>query len=242
MNICKNCNEPINGNYCSNCGQSAEIKKINRQYIFTEIADVLLVNRGMFDTIKNLLIKPGISIRHYITEDRRRFVKPISFVVVTSLIYTIVNYFFSLDIENFVSQFGENNQASVDIAKWALENSGYVNLFVGLFMAFGIKLFFRKDGYNLSEIYVLICYVFGLTSLFDAVGAIFQAVTHLNLLNFLFVSESIFITWAVGQFFHEKKATSYIKAFLSYFCGLLILIFLSALVGIMIAIMAQWLQ
>jgi len=239
MNICKNCNEPINGNYCANCGQSAEIKKINRRYIFTEIADVLLVNREMFGTVKNLLIKPGISIRRYITEDRSRFVRPISFVVVTSLIYTIVNYFFPLGLENFVSQFGDNNQASVDITKWAQENSGYTNLFVGLFMAFGIKLFFRKAGYNLSEIYVLICYVFGLTTLFDAVGSIFQAITHLNLFNFLFVTESIYITWAVGQFFHEKKVASYIKAFLSFFFGLLILSFLSALVGIMIGIMIK---
>jgi len=236
MNTCKNCNESINGNYCSNCGQSAEIKKINRRYIFTEIADVLFVNRGMFDTIKNLLIKPGISIRRYITGDRSRFVRPISFVVVTSLIYTIANYFFPLGLENFVSQFGENDQSSVDITKWAQENSGYTNLFIGLFMAFGIKLFFRKAGYNLSEIYVLICYVFGLTTLFDALGLIFQAITHLNLFNFLFATELIYITWAVGQFFHEKKVASYMKAFLSLFFGFLILSFLLVLVGIMIAI------
>ena len=237
MNSCKNCKEPIYGNYCSNCGQSAEIKKINARYILNEIADVLFVNRGMFDTIKDLLIKPGISIRSYITEDRSRFVRPISFVVVTSLIYTIIHYFFPLGLEDLVSQFGENNQVSVDVTKWAQENSGYTNLFVGLFMAFGIKLFFRKAGYNLSEIYVLICYVFGLTTLFDAVGSIFQAITHWNLFNFLFITESIYITWAVGQFFDGKKVASYIKAFLSFFLGLLILSFLSALVGIILGVM-----
>ncbi|MDR1203411.1 MAG: DUF3667 domain-containing protein [Tannerellaceae bacterium] len=246
MNTCKNCKEPSNGNYCSNCGQPTKIKKINRRYIFNEIANVLFVNRGMFYTIKNLLTNPGISIRHYITEDRSRFVKPISFIVVTSLIYTIVNYFFPLGVENYVSQFGsmpdnleETNQTVLDITTWTQKNSGYTNLFIGLFMALGIKLFFRKAGYNVPEIYVLLCYVFGLTTLVDAVGSIFQAITHLNLLILLFVTETIYITWAVGQFFNEKKVTSYIKALLSFFFGMLILSFLLGLVGVMTGIVIK---
>jgi len=43
MNSCKNCNEPINGNYCSNCGQPAKLKRIDGRYIVYEIRDTLLL-------------------------------------------------------------------------------------------------------------------------------------------------------------------------------------------------------
>jgi hypothetical protein len=214
--------------------------------MYNEIANVLFVNRGMFYTIKNLLTNPGISVRHYITEDRSRFVRPISFIVVTSLIYTIVTYFFPSGVEDYVSQFSSTedglekmNQVLLDITKWTQEYSGYTNLFIGFFMAFGIKLFFRKAGYNLSEIYVLLCYVFGLTTLVDAAGSIFQAIIHLNLISILFVVETIYITWAVGQFFNEKKITSYSKALLSFLFGFTLLSLLLAFVAIMIGIVLK---
>ncbi|WP_291528190.1 DUF3667 domain-containing protein [Bacteroides sp. UBA939] len=236
MNTCKNCNEPVNENHGSNHGQPTEIEKINRRYILNEIADVLFVNSGMFYTIKSLLTNPGTSIRRYITEDRSRLIRPISFIVVTSLIYTIISYFFPLDVENYVTSYGdisngqkEMNRTILAITKWTQENTGYTNLLIGFFMAFGVKVCFRKAGYNLSEIYVLLCYVFGLTTLIDTASLIFQAATHLNLMNFLLVIDMVYITWATGQFFNEKKAASYIKALLSFILGFIILTFLMTL-------------
>jgi hypothetical protein len=35
---------------------------------------------------------------------------------------------------------------------------------------------------------------------------------------------AIYLTWAVGQFFGKKKVLSYIKAFLSYFLGMFMLL------------------
>ena len=88
---CKNCNAKIDQNYCPNCGQAAKVKRIDGQYIIHEIEHVLHFDRGILFTIKELFIKPGESVRNFILENRFRLVKPIVFIIVTSLIYTIIN-------------------------------------------------------------------------------------------------------------------------------------------------------
>ena len=238
MNSCKNCNEPIIGNYCSNCGRPAKLKRIDGHYIIREIADVFNADRGFFYTVKRMLINPGDSVRYYITEDRSRYVKPVTFVILTSLIYTLVNHFFPIGIEDWVKQVDEMDIAIL-IVEWTQKNSGYTTLFIGFFMAFGVKLFFRKAGYNLFEIFILLCYVFGMTSLFESVAAIIQAVTRVNLLTALFIFDPIYIAWAVGQFFDRKKATSYIKALLSYAFGFCMLTLIMAFVVVIYMIIKQ---
>ena len=181
-----------------------------------------------------MLISPGKSVRQYITEDRSQYVKPISFVIITALIYTFVNHFFPLHMEDYAPPANETvtNMRNF-IFHWIQENSGYTHLVVGLFMAFGVKVFFRKAGFNLFEIYVLLCYVFGMLSLFRTVVNIIQLVIPLNMLQVIIFINITYTTWVVGQFFNGKKVSSYIKALLSYVFGLFMLTF-SASVGMII--------
>ena len=229
MENCKYCNEPVGGNYCANCGQPVKLKKIDRGYIIHEIADVFNVNNKMFFTIKSLFANPGKSVKHYIAEDRSPFVRPISFIFINSLIFTLIHYFFPVNINDYMSmvQVEEMDVAELDVAqsfsKWIFENTGYITLFTGLFTAFWVRIFFRKAGYNLYEIFTLLCFVCGLLLLLEAFLVFLQAVTPWRLLQIMYVVDPLFITWAVGQFFDSRKAMSYVKALLSYLFGFLIL-------------------
>ena len=233
MNSCKNCNEPIHGNYCSNCGQPAKLKRIDRHYIVHEIGDFLFANKGMIYTVKKVLISPGDSVRRFIAEDRHRFIKPITFLFITSLIYALVNHFFNIVAEDYYQQSDVFEDSTISlIFNWMLiEYPGYSGIITGLFMAFWIKIFFRKAGYNLFEIFVLLCFVTGITTLFISVVAVVQGVTHLKLLQISSYILVIYFVWAIGQFFDKKKASSYIKVFLSYMLGSLILGILIGVVG-----------
>ena len=83
-------------------------------------------------------------------------------------------------------------------------------------MAFWVKLLFRKYPYNLFEIFVLFCYISGITTLISSVIFIIQGLTHYNLIIFSFLITIIYTTWAIGQFFDKRKVGSYIKAFFSF--------------------------
>ena len=89
MNVCKKCKSEFQGNYCNNCGHPQKIERINGRYILSEIGSVLNFQKGILYTVKELLIRPGQNIRAYISEDRNRLVKPIMFILITSLIYTV---------------------------------------------------------------------------------------------------------------------------------------------------------
>ena len=60
---CKNCNTEINKNYCPNCGQPTKLKRIDGHYILSEIGSVLNFDKGILFTIRELLLRPGQSVR-----------------------------------------------------------------------------------------------------------------------------------------------------------------------------------
>ena len=246
MNSCKNCNESYIGNYCPNCGQAAKLQRIDRRYIIREIASSFNAERGMLYTVKKILVSPGESIKQYITEDRSRYMKPIMFVIITSLIYTLVSHFFHVDAKEFQRQLEVEAEAeqlvlpTLDLLlNWTIDYSGYMSIIIGLFMAFWVKLFFRKYGYNLFEIFVLFCYISGISTLFFSILFIIQGLTHLNLIYPTSLFAMIYTIWAIGQFFDKRKIGSYVKATLSYGLGILIFSISITMIAIFIDIVLK---
>jgi hypothetical protein len=237
MNTCKNCNEPVHLNYCPNCGQPAKLKRVGGQYIIQEIGDFFFVNKRMLYTIKRVLISPGETVRQFLTEDRYRFVKPIAFLLFTSLVYTLVNYLFGIGAEDYDQQISklEGTTASLIINWMLIDYPGYAGIITGLFIALWVKIFFRKSAYNLFEIFILLCFITGITTLFISVAAIIQGITHhLKILQISSYISTIYFVWAIGQFFDKKKAISYIKVFLSFVLSTITLSLLIQIIGLLI--------
>ena len=64
---CTTCGTHYQGNYCPRCGQSAKIGRYSFKNAFLLFLDVWgLGNRGMFRSIRDLLIRPGYMIRDYL--------------------------------------------------------------------------------------------------------------------------------------------------------------------------------
>lgn len=230
---CKNCNTEINLNYCPGCGQPAKLKRIDGHYIMHEIEHVLHFERGILYTIKELLTHPGQNVRNYISDNRSRLVKPIIFIIVTSLIYTIVSHFFH--IENSYIQYNEITKTTVSVIfKWIQDHYGYSNIIMGMFIVVWLKVFFRKYDYNFFEILILLCFVMGMSMLIYTLFAIFQGVTGFRLMQIGGMISIVYSTWAIGQFFDKKKLGSYIKALASYILGMITFMLTGVLVGIAI--------
>ena len=236
-NNCKNCSHPIDGNYCSNCGRPVKLKKIDREYIIHEIKDALFSNSGFISTTKQLLLNPGESVRHYITEDRNRLVKPVTYLIVTSLLYTVASHVLKID---YFAQFETPDETPVmnSITGWMMENMGYAGILIELYMAFWIKLFFRKSGYNLYEIFVFLCYVSGLQILFHSIALIPQKFLHSDSLTIAAIITTLYSFWAIGQFFDGKKAKNYLNAVLSFIVGILV-VFIMGAIGATIEILLR---
>jgi len=230
----------VHGNYCSQCGQPAGLKKIDGHYIINEIRDVLFTDSGFIYTINRMLVSPGESVRHYLTEDRSRFAKPITFIVISALIYTLVSHLFKIGVEAYSLQEQEIALPTFNLLiNWIIDNHGYASILITFFMAFWIKLFFRKSGFNLFEIFVLICFISGISQLFISVVLFFQGITHLKLFHISIFFVMVYQIWGIGQFFDKKKAISYIKALLSYAFGILTFTFLMTFIVLLVDIILK---
>lgn len=237
MNTCKKCHGEFQGNYCPDCGYPQKIERIDRRYILTEIADVLNFQKGFLYTVKELLIRPGHSIRVFLNEDRKRLVRPIMFILVTSLIYTIIIKIFHFDdgvIDGARAALDGTNMATFTIVEWIQENYGYANIIMAFFIGLWLKLFFSKYPYNFFEILVLLCFIMGIGMLIYSVFDIFRGFTHANIMMVQILAGFIYTTFAVGQFFDKKKIWNYVLGLVSYLLGMFTFFFVAMGIGVII--------
>jgi hypothetical protein len=239
MTNCKNCNTPINSSFCHNCGQAASLKRIDSHYIIHELQHLLHFEKGFPFTVKKLFTSPGQSIKEYITENRNSFIKPVPFLIFTSLIYTLVNNYFHIERDtlyagsNGLGSEALKNSNISHLYEWVQTHYGYANILMGGLIALLLKLFFRKYNYNIFEITVLLCFVMGEGMLLLAVFSLLAGLTKIKAF-FTIMSLVIFfyISWAIGQFYDSKKTSSYVKAFLSYMLGSTLFFIILTIIGL----------
>lgn len=214
---CRNCNADIDSKFCPDCGQPAAIKRIDGHYITHEIEHVLHVDRGIIYTLRELLRRPGEAIHSYITENRSRLVKPIVFVILTSLSYTLAVSVFHVD-EKYVT-FKGGVSAAEKIFEWIQGHYGYTNILLGVFIALWVKLFFMRHRYNFFEILVLLCFVMGMGMMIFSLFAVLQGITNVKLMFAGGLVGMGYSAWAIGQFFGKEKIINYVKGLLAYVLG-----------------------
>lgn len=236
---CKNCNTEIHSKFCPDCGNPVSLKRIDGHYIIHEIEHVLHFERGILYTIRELATHPGQNIRKYLSENRSRLVKPIIFIIITSLIYTILNHFFHVE-DGYIKYHeteGQDPGTVGIIVKWIQEHYGYANIMMGIFIALWLQIFFRKSAYNFYEILIMLCFVIGMGMLIFSVFVVVQGLTHFNIMTIAGVVGIIYCVWAIGQFYEQKKILTYIKALSAYILGMITFWMIPVLIGMAIDVL-----
>ncbi|QNR84970.1 DUF3667 domain-containing protein [Pedobacter riviphilus] len=235
---CRNCSHVVNDDFCGRCGQPVHVKRVDAHYILHEIQHVLHFEKGILFTVKELLIRPGQNIRSFITENRSRLVKPVIFIIVSSLIYTLISHFFHIE-EGYV-EFTEVKKTSIGlIFDWVQGHYGYANILMGVCISLWLKLFFKKYSYNFFEILILLCFVMGIGMLIISVFAIVEGLTKISLMEVSSIIVAVYSTWAIAQFFNGRKVASYLKAIIAYGLGMLMFGLLAVFLGVSIDLLIK---
>jgi hypothetical protein len=235
---CSNCNAEVNSKYCPDCGQPKTLKRIDGHYIVHEIEHVLHFERGILYTIRELITNPGQNIKNYLSKNRSRLVKPIIFIIITSLIYTIVVSVLHIE-KQYVDFEGGKSSTPYKIFGWIREHYGYANIIMGIFIAFWTKVFFRKHQFNFFEILILLCFVMGIAMLIYSIFALLAGLTTLKISQLGGLIGVLYCSWAIGQFFGKDKIFNYVKALFAYLLGMLTFTIITFLIGELIDIMIK---
>lgn len=218
---CRTCNNTLTGNFCSNCGRPVKIDRVDWHYIVHEIQHVLHLEKGIAHTVKELLVNPGPSINEFIRVDRSRLVKPVLFLVLTSLVYTTLEHLFHVEQKYIDYVGGTTDLMRGTLFNWLQNHYGYANLIQGLFIAFWLKLFYRDHNYNFFEILILLCFVMSMGMLIFSIFSLFEGFTGLHVMSIAGAVGVTYCSWAIGHFFGGRRVSSYFKAFASYMLGML---------------------
>lgn len=216
--ICKNCKDGVTENYCSKCGRPKKLEKINGSYIWKQLSEVILLEKGLFYTTKELAIRPGSALNEFLTTDRNRLVKPVVFIFLTVLISVLVANALHIEIGNSIYENGKKDWTNI-IFNWLAHHRSYGSILNGILVAMWAKLFFKNYNYNFWEIVIAMCFIIGMTVLISVGFDLLDWLTTINLDLAANSIQILYISWALGQFF-GKKIINYFKAFLSLLLGI----------------------
>ncbi|MDR1091475.1 MAG: DUF3667 domain-containing protein [Prevotella sp.] len=235
---CKNCGESVEHNYCSNCGQSIETGRINLHYLSHEIQhSVLHVDRGILYTIKELLIRPGHTIKNYLDGKRVNYFKPFAFVIILGTLYGFIAHFFnaypesSLIPDDADIEAAEYNKMALE---WIYGHYSVVMLTLTPIIALSSYLVFRKSIYNYFEHLIMYSYIVGIQILILLVGYIF----YYNFSSVWFVVITSFLSlcynvWVLIQIFSKGYwPKTMIRASVSLFLAFVLTLFVSTAIGV----------
>jgi hypothetical protein len=209
--ICKNCNNHFQGNFCNHCGQDADTHEVNMHFIWHDLQHGLFhFDNGIFYTVKQLLTRPGYTIREFIDGKRVRHFKPLSFVVVLATLYGLFYHFFIHNLYDVKPINSHENVISVyeKVIKWITDHFAYASLILILTTTIVSYFVFKKQGRNFAEHLVLNTFYTGLTLVVSFLflpvhyiyssGAILKWYAFINLLiNF------VLMCWCYVQFFNK---------------------------------------
>lgn len=166
LTTCLNCEHPLTGQYCKQCGQQADTQRINWYYLWHEITESLWgIERGILFTLRELFVRPGYTIREFLAGKRISHYRPLALLLLLGAIYVFVSQVLHVDLlkaSQEVYSYPKPKANSPIQTKEILtkyfqildDNQQFGDLFMVPFVAFWCWRLFRRSGYNYPEMLV----------------------------------------------------------------------------------------
>ena len=157
---CINCASPVIGNYCSNCGQKAEVLPITWKGLITELSSRWLgADNRIVRTFIGLWTNPKRVILEYLDGNRVKYIGPLSYLVVMSFLYVLSFEVFGFNPAKMMDEASRMFQApDQELSEMQLQFlndytqmfSKNMRLLVGAiipFTALAMSIFYRRRNY-----------------------------------------------------------------------------------------------
>lgn len=121
---CHTCGTHFEGNYCPRCGQSAMIGRYSFKKAFLLFLDVWgLGNRGMFRSVRDLILRPGYMIRDYLQGMQMAYFPPFKMFFLLVALQLLVESGMNIKFENRIETQEERVYESLNNALGMEEES-----------------------------------------------------------------------------------------------------------------------
>jgi hypothetical protein len=246
---CKNCGTHFEGNYCYNCGQSADTHKLNSAYLRQNLHGLLFkyFHKGILYTSKQLLTKPGDSVRGYLAGKRVNHFDPISLLITFAALYGLLYHTLGINLID-TTTVKDTKEAAENSAinAWIIGHYALVTCTTLPFLALGSYLCFRKQGYNFVEHIVFNAFFASQRMLVHLATIPIQVMlnnTHdlHKFLNGMLIIDLGLLIWSYCQLFNKLKTgkvirltfLTYVLFIISYMSVVMLILILLHIVGVL---------
>ncbi|MBL7980807.1 MAG: DUF3667 domain-containing protein [Flavobacteriales bacterium] len=238
---CLNCGAGLRDQYCSHCGQSAQVPKFTWRYVFQELPVSLFAwDKGFLYTAKQLFTRPGKTIAGYIAGERIRHFRPLPLLAFCAGTLGILGLNFGLSTS--ITDTPELQQSMKVVMDWI--NAHYVWLELALLpiMSLSTWLWFRKQGYNLVEHLIINCFLASQRLMLNIVlfpVLAFSPGKELVMGTGMLINAASFglFLWAFVQLFGQKNvASTALRTIVAYAMAFILLGLLGGAVGSYLAL------
>lgn len=216
---CKNCNAPIEGNYCAACGQKSTVSKITIKETFQEIINIFFsVNGPLVVTLKYLCINPGKVFREFIQGKRKTYYKPVPFFILMTVLYVLMSSVLNSDTINseILKAITEDTEKLAYKAGEYMRNNITNFLFFFVFsIGISLKLLFRKY-YSLAEYFAISFYLTGMYTLMVTLSMYLLNKLPVNLRSIPLLVMLVYFSYAVLSLLQQAKFKVLLRVIVAY--------------------------
>lgn len=211
--------------------------RITTRYIWNEILRTLSWEKGFFFTAKELLLRPGTTIRAYLQGERKRYSNPLRFLVFVTAAVTLL----TINLDLFGQLYDETGAWSAEETVLQTQQNvknfiyQYFNIITFLsipLLAALSYLFFRRKGYNYAEHLVLNTFLLteGMLIYLLIVPGLYYYPAIFNLVYQL--AWLAYFVWGFLSFFQERSRKGVIKIILFCVLSNFVLMLLGGIISI----------
>lgn len=217
--ICLNCGTELTGKYCSNCGQKADVKRLDWHSLGEEVLHFFThIEKGFLKTTAQLIIRPDRLSKNYLDGKRKQYHKPIGFFLIWITIFTLV-YHGAHSITHFTNQIsksGGNNMFNFGMDQFRVlgEYRSIIELMILPISALISWLFIGWGRLNYAEVLSVFFYFIAFLFIWMTVQYTGAVILGINFKTTLFdmISTGGFLAWFViaGYCFYRQYRVSYL--------------------------------
>lgn len=176
--LCLNCGKIVPATYCSSCGQAHESLDFSVKAL---LKTWWKKKRHHFEvfifTSRELLIRPNVVLEEYWAGKKKKYYNPFNYFVLIGSVMTFLMLQFgnydpeiaAQNVDNMYKAMGiemPDNPGGMMAMQWMQGHFNLVLMLTVPFYAMGVRFLFRKRGYKLGEMLILILYSMALYMIF----------------------------------------------------------------------------
>jgi hypothetical protein len=246
---CKNCKTPLQKNdlFCSNCGAKIVTKRLTFSSLLEEMFSTLFSwDNKFFKTFTHMLTQPETIILGYINGVRKKYVKPIAYLIAILTIYGIYMYLIKDSYNDYFetlqnrttqgrnAEILEKQKSYNEFLKNAvLKHSNVLSSLMIPIMALITSIVFRKRSFNYIEHNLMFIYITAQTTIIGTIIGLFGFLFSVNILTMSFIVSLlmfVFQGYVITRVFQLNWKQVISKFLLSILLGFLLYIIIVVIV------------